>query len=325
LRPAPSSRADARPEPARLGLSAPAKLNLGLRVLGRRPDGYHLLESLFVPIDLADDVAVEVERGGPPMAAADVAIELCLRAAGDAPGAALVDAVPDDARNLVVIAARAFLERAGADLAVRRVRIRLAKRIPAGAGLGGGSSDAGAVLRALSQLVPEGPQPPELSRVALEVGADVPFFLDPRPAMVTGIGDEVTPADDVPPLSLLLVNPGQAIATAEVYALYDSITDEGRGPAGIPFRPTLGSDASRDGLARLQASGNDLDEAAARLCPAITTLRNRLHELGASRVGMSGSGATLYGVFASENEAIGALERAGFEPPVWARVARTLG
>ena len=152
---------------------APAKLNLGLRIVGRRPDGYHELESVFAPIDLADELAIEIEEHsrGP----AEVELEL----AGADPE------VPGGASNLAARAAREFLAAAGLRA---RVRIALAKRIPAAAGLGGGSSDAGAVLRALAGRWPAALRRDALAALALGLGADVPFFLDPRTALVGGIG-----------------------------------------------------------------------------------------------------------------------------------------
>ena len=332
-----ASRPEPVPEPARLELSAPAKLNLGLRVLGKRPDGYHLLESLFVPIDLADDVEVEVERHERGRHSGDATIDLKVsageRVSADEqePAWPSSEAVPADGRNLAVIAAAAFLRQAVAsprgplaegEAGVRSVRIQLRKRIPAGAGLGGGSSDAGAVLRALSRLVPEGPSGTDLERIALEVGADVPFFLDPRPALVTGIGEKVQPTDGLPPLSLLLANPGLCVSTAEVFAVYDALTAP---KPGSTLRPPSKLGADRDALTRLQACENDLEAAAIRLCPPLARLRNRIHGLGATRVGMSGSGATVYGVFANVAEARAALKSAAFEPPIWARVTRSLG
>ncbi|MGH7907565.1 MAG: 4-(cytidine 5'-diphospho)-2-C-methyl-D-erythritol kinase, partial [Candidatus Binataceae bacterium] len=141
---------------------APAKINLYLRVVGRRDDGYHLLDSVMLPLSLHDEIALEMR---------------------DARGSAISlncddPAIPADGRNLAVRAAAAFMEEFGirAD-----VSLQLKKKIPAGAGLGGGSSDAAAVLRAMAAMT-RIDDPERLARVAVELGADVPFFLDPRPA-----------------------------------------------------------------------------------------------------------------------------------------------
>jgi len=152
-----------------LTLSAPGKVNFGLRILGRRADGYHRLESLFLPIDLADTLQLSL-RARPGIS---------LTLAGDSEG------VPGDERNLAVRAAGAFLAEAGSD---RGVEIRLEKRLPAPGGLGGGSSDAGAVLRGLEELMPGAVSRARLGSLALRLGADVPFFLAPAPALVGGVG-----------------------------------------------------------------------------------------------------------------------------------------
>ena len=176
---------------------APAKINLGLRIVGRREDGYHLLESLFVPIDLADRVAIEPRETG----------DLEFHLESDAPG------VPVDGSNLAARAARAFLGAAGIEAGLRLV---LEKQIPVGAGLGGGSSDAAAVLRGLARIYPDAISPLELRDLALRLGADVPYFLDPKPALVTGIGEEIEPLPGIPAFSLLLVYPGVPLATSDV-------------------------------------------------------------------------------------------------------------
>ncbi len=234
-------------------LEAPAKVNLGLRIRGRRSDGYHLLESLFVPLDLSDRLRVDV---GAVVASAPRRVTLAVsgdRAAG----------VPGDDSNLAVRAAQAFLAAAGrTDLVVA---IQLEKRIPAQAGLGGGSSDAGAVLRALSALVPWAAGPEALAALALHLGADVPFFLEPRPALVTGIGERIEPAPKTPPLVLLLAHPGIGLSTAEVYAAFDALAGAltAREP-GPTVRPPEGP-LEPEALARLLE--NDLEPAALRLCP----------------------------------------------------------
>lgn len=305
---------------AALVLEAPAKVNLGLRILGRRPDGYHLLESLFAPLDLCDRLRVEIVSGHTG-AAGPVSLHVFGdRAAG----------VPSDGSNLVVRAAKAFLGAAGRhDVAVH---VALEKRVPSPAGLGGGSSDAGATLRALATLLPRAVPPPALASLALRLGADVPFFLDPRPAMVRGIGEQLEPLSGMAPLALVLVNPGIGLSTKDVYEVHDrltaALTNPGPGPTVRPPEGPLEPEM----LARLLE--NDLEPAALRLCPPIARLRRRIAEAGAVAVGMSGSGPTLFGVFedmASAGRAASVMEgEAGREmgprsgPTVWVRVATTV-
>lgn len=300
--------------PARLRLAAPAKVNLGLRVLGRRDDGYHLLESLFVPLDLADWLELAPAPG---------ARGIRLRVHGPRAGG-----VPTDATNLAVRAAAAFHEAAG--LGTPGLELVLEKHVPAQAGLGGGSSDAGAVLRGLARLHPGALAPEALAALALRLGADVPFFLAPGPARVGGIGERITALGDVAPLHLLLVHPGVGLATGEVYAAHDALsgarpaalTAPEAGPSLSPPSPSLSREALARHLGALLA--NDLEPAALRLCPPLARLRRRIADLGALAVGMSGSGPTLFGVFPDAASAREAAERAGFAPPVWCRVARTL-
>ena len=301
--------------PRSVSLLAPAKLNLGLRIVGVREDGYHRLESLFVPLDLADELTVSARPGNP----AGLVFAL-LGEATEAPG---------DAQNLAARAASAYLEASGLEL---QVRVELRKRVPVGAGLGGGSSDAAAVLRALDQLCPGAVPAQQLRDTALGLGADVPFFLDPCPSLVRGIGERVEPAAGIPSLPVLIVNPGVSLATAAVYAEFDRLAGT-LTPA--PSRPTLrplagrGSD-QRSSLdlekwlttERLQ---NDLEAPAARLLPEIRQLGERLRAAGAFAIGMSGSGATMFGVFRDQESATAGFRRAAFEAPIWARVAATAG
>ena len=162
---------------------APAKINLFLRVVGRRADGYHELDSVFVPVSLCDQVRVEIRVE--PRSAADTTIALhCDR-----------DDLPAGEKNLAWRAADAFLREFGAEIhRPRQVAIDLRKEIPIGAGLGGGSSDAGAVLRMMAALC-RVDDPSRLARVALALGADVPFFLDPHVAHVGGVGERIAPLE----------------------------------------------------------------------------------------------------------------------------------
>jgi len=285
---------------------APAKINLGLRVLCRRPDGYHELESLFVPLDLADTLEVALREAERPEVALRVSPETA--------------AVPGGPQNLAARAARAFLEAAGLRC---RVDIALAKATPAAAGLGGGSSDAGAVLQALFRHFPDALDAGALRGVALALGADVPFFLDPKPCWVRGVGEQLAPVAGLPALSLLLVNPGSALPTAEVYRAFDALHPNWRRSASPPpDGRALSAPADRAALLP-QWVENDLEAAALRLCPSIGRIRARLAGLGALAVGMSGSGATLYGIFADAAAAAAAQAAAAFAPPIWTRVATT--
>jgi len=295
-------------------------VNFGLRVLGRRPDGYHELESLFLPLDLADDVELSVEP------APRIRVELGLN--GEPAG------VPSGGDNLATRAAEGFLKAAGLQ---RSVSVRLEKRIPVAAGLGGGSSDAAAVLRGFDRKLEGALGPEALRALALSLGADVPFFLDARPALVRGVGERCEPlAAPWPGFVLVLANPGLPLSTAEVFRSYDATvaaSGGGQSPIGqVGGQSPIGQAgglsleervrAARDDPAALPGLlENQLEEAALGLCPSIGPLRERLHEAGALAVGLSGSGATVFGVFAREADARAALQR--FEAPCWARVART--
>jgi 4-diphosphocytidyl-2-C-methyl-D-erythritol kinase len=303
-------------------LRAPAKVNLGLRVVGRRPDGYHLLESLFVPLELADELRVEVRRDAPAQ------VQLQLRD----PSAQLAHD-PDLESNLATRAARAFLEAAGREAAVE---IHLEKRIPAGAGLGGGSSDAGAVLRALHAAFPTALSAPELADLALRLGADVPFFLDPRPSWVGGIGEEIEALAEFPSLVLLVATPSPALSTAAVFRRFAELR-----PELTPQPPRRRIRASRkERTAALIAAltgeraasmhtennplRNDLEAAAVTLRPDIARLRETMLLAGALTAAMSGSGPSVYGVFQDRAGAEVARSRAEWESGVELHVSGTL-
>jgi 4-diphosphocytidyl-2-C-methyl-D-erythritol kinase len=284
----------------RLSLCAPAKLNLGLRITGRRADGYHELASVFVPLELADELTIEL--GGAP------GIRLAVR--GEA-----ADGVPADSRNLAWRAAEAFSRAAGSQ---HGVALDLTKRVPSPAGLGGGSSDAGAVLRGLAALLPGAVPPAQLARIALSLGADVPFFLAPQPALVTGIGEQVAALSGLSAQPVLLAHPGVGLETGAVFAAFaaaGSLTHSGPPPnlrALLALREEAGATRahwpeSSDRLRELVV--NDLEPAAARLCPQVAKLREELTRAGARAVGMSGSGPTLYAIYATDEEAFAAAQR----------------
>jgi len=283
-------------------LDAPAKVNLGLRIRGVRADGYHLIESLFAPLDLADSVALHIEQA----AGAEVTLQV--------EGCATTPAGPD---NLAHRAARAFLKAGGLEA---RVEIGLVKRTPAAAGLGGGSSDAATVLRALQRAFPDALAPQTLEAVALGLGADVPFFLDPGPAWVSGVGELREPTPELPSLALVLANPGQPLNTAEVFRAWDALGL----PASRPLRrPHDLSRACTDPDALAGLLHNDLETAALRLCPAVGRVRQALLGAGALAAGLSGSGATCFGVFADAPAAERGLAALGAPGAGWQRLAST--
>jgi len=230
--------------------------------------------------------------------------------------------VPADERNLAHRAARSFLERAGAGCGAR---VALAKRVPSGAGLGGGSSDAGAVLRALAELLPGAVPEPELLALALDLGADVPFFLAPRPARVSGIGEVVAPQDGLPALPVIVVHPGVSLATAEVYRAFAASAGGLTGDAPAPtFRALPLRDGALGGAGALEELvHNDLEPVATRLCPMVASLRAALRAAGALAAGMSGSGPAVYGVFEDEERRDQGLGRLSIAKPARAYATAT--
>ncbi|MGE5170529.1 MAG: 4-(cytidine 5'-diphospho)-2-C-methyl-D-erythritol kinase [Rudaea sp.] len=271
------------PQGATLVVPAPAKLNLFLHVMGRRPDGYHTLESLLVLIDLADRIEL-VDRG-------DGAIER----ENDVPG---VDACDD----LAVRAAHALREATRRDAGVS---IRVDKRIPLGAGLGGGSSDAASVLLGLNRLWKLGLSRADLMRMGLALGADVPFFLCAGAALARGIGEVLTPMS-VPSLWIALAMPAVHVSTASMFA----------SPALTATGPSGKIDVFSEGYGH-----NDLELAAVAqhrpVREAVQALRS-----ASPQARMTGSGACVFAPFWSESDAQRALSLLPAHVP--GRVVRTV-
>jgi 4-diphosphocytidyl-2-C-methyl-D-erythritol kinase len=265
-----------------LWLPARAKLNLVLRVVGRRADGYHLLETLFHALALHDDLWLARADGG----------DVALHSSADAPELA----VPAGADNLVVRALRA-LQLAVGDGAPG-FRAHLHKRIPHGGGLGGGSSDAAAALRLGNALLARPLADDRLGALASSLGADVRFFLSGGSQWGRGIGDELEVAN-VPPMHFVLVVPPFACPTAEVYRNHAALWNGGPPQGSVPAVtvPLPRDSAVRIGLA------NDLEPAAERVRPALRELRRRVADLGFPAVRMTGSGSTLFVACDSEADA----------------------
>lgn len=263
---------------------AHAKINLDLRVLGVRADGYHELRTVFQAISLHDTVEC-VAREGP------FAIEC------DTVG------VPLDRSNLVWRAAEALwrsLRRTGP---VAGVVIRLRKSIPLQSGLGGGSTDAAATLTALTRLWGVRVRPAQLTDVAATLGADVPFFLSGGTALGLGRGDEVYPLADLPRHWIVLLVPGFGVSSADAYAWYDLERDLARGGGREPQH------VPGPWPSRAAQMINDLEAPIARHHPEIDQMRTALRRAGALAAAMSGSGSTVFGLFQKRSEALAAVDR----------------
>ncbi len=259
-------------------LAAPAKLNLFLEVLRKRADGYHDLESLMLAVDLFDTLEFRNHPGG--------TIALTCNLPGLATG-------PD---NLVVRAANLLRERAGRpDLGAA---IRLTKRIPTQAGLGGGSADAAVALLALNQIWKLAQTREELAAMGASIGSDVAFFLAPPAAWCTGRGEVVTPEPVGRPLDFVLVCPPVGLATADVYRRLEAPRTPVRGDA---LRQAV---RAGDPEAVGRALFNRLEKPAFALAPAVERVRQRLSGLGSCGALMSGSGSAAFAVCRSREEAI---------------------
>lgn len=248
-------------------LAAYAKINLYLRVVGRRPDGYHEIETLFHSIRLADTLSFDAAPAGQLLFECDD------------------PAVPTDESNLVCRAAAALRAAAGGEAGAR---IRLAKRIPMGAGLGGGSSDAAATLVGLCRLWGLSLDASTLHALAAGLGSDVPFFLRGGAALASGRGELITPLPDAPPLALVLVSPPFEVSTPWAYRAWRSVPD---GPSASACREAL---ACGDLEALAAALRNDLEAGVVATHPELETIRQRLLAAGALGARMTGSGSTLF-------------------------------
>lgn len=271
-------------------VEAPAKVNLTLLVTGKRPDGYHLLDSLVAFAGIGDTIAARPAE----------ALTLIV----DGPTAASLP----EGENIVIKAARLLAEAAGVPLAAE---IRLTKRLPVAAGIGGGSADAAATLTALSRVWNLALPPERMQALALSIGADVPVCLAGRPTRMEGVGEVLTPAPALPPAWLVLVNPLVPLSTPSVFKARTA-------PFSAPD-PLTHSPADAHALAEvLAASRNDLTAPAVTLLPLVGEMLAAIAaQPDCLLARMSGSGATCFGLFADETAARAAARGLSAHQPGW--------
>jgi 4-diphosphocytidyl-2-C-methyl-D-erythritol kinase len=265
-----------------LTVYAPAKVNLSLKILGRRDDGYHLLDTCMQKLGLYDTLTLHRAGQG-----------ICLQC----PGAD----IPEDENNLVYKAAQLFLDWMAQKKGVRpSVRIVLAKAIPVAAGLGGGSSDAAATLLGLNKLLDGECPEEELFTMGLSLGADVSFFLHQAPAVrAQRIGEEMEPIASLRDCWILLVNPGFSVSTRWVYQNF-ALTEKDESGTLKNSQQVVGGLYGTD-LSLLLV--NDLERVTLTEYPALERIKNEMLGLGAEGALMSGSGPTLFGIFKDRQKA----------------------
>ena len=286
-------------------IRAPAKINLYLRVVGRRKDGYHLLDTILVPISLYDEIEIQKFKLNNHRAASSSSR---IKVTCDHP------LVPAGRKNIAFRAADLIMKAADID---QRISLHIHKNIPVGAGLGGGSSDAAAVLLALNRLFRLGYSLRKLETMGLLLGADVPFFISGRPARARGIGERLTPLAKFRRFWLVILYPGFPVSTAWTYRnLPPKLTKH---KVNTSIMPSLRSFAEiRETLV------NDLETMTIGKYPRFGLLKEQLLREGASASLMSGSGSSVFGIFANRRDAFSAFERLKKEKGVQAFLARVV-
>jgi 4-diphosphocytidyl-2-C-methyl-D-erythritol kinase len=280
------------------------KVNLLLNVLGKRPDGYHELETVMHPVDLCD--RLDFERAG---------TEIRLSCSDPR--------LPVNSKNLVYRAAALFLQSAGLN---EGIRIYLHKVIPVAAGLGGGSGNAAVTLRALNELFGFPLEPAKLVELAASLGSDIPFFLQNKPALATGRGEMITPLEFFPVLRgtyLVLVHPGFGISTPWAYEQLARFPSASRGASGLAQRLISVLQTDAEGAGR--DFYNSLEAPALRKYPLLELFQENFRENGALGTLMSGSGSTTFALARSKDAAETLLERlkGKFGAKLWTAMVKT--
>lgn len=279
---------DLRGDDFKRSIRAPAKLNLFLDVLGRRGDGFHDLETLMVPVRLADQVSLT-----PAPARQPGEILLDVRTCWPIRSPSLLPVVPAGPDNLVVKSLKLFQERSGSQFGAH---VELVKRIPMAAGLGGGSSDAAAALRLANRVWQVHWDDARLTELAAELGSDIPFFMSHGAAICRGRGERVERLPPLPPLYFVIVKPAEALGAGEVYSAHDSI---------VEHKPPIARGQLNRLIANLYLGGwhdvgmwmhNRLQAAASLLSPAVDKLRRVFAEFDFVAHQLTGSGSAYFGI-----------------------------
>lgn len=253
-----------------------AKINIGLNITERRPDGYHNIESVFYPINLQDAVEIKTIEGEEPQGGYKLKVS-----------GTILDGTPDD--NLVVKAYKLLRK----DFNFPAQKIHLYKHIPVGAGLGGGSSDAAAIIKMLNEKFALGLTSEKMQNYAVQIGADCPFFINNTPVFATGIGNIFTPIEfSLHGKNIILVKPDIFVSTRDAYALVKP------SPAAIPLTEAIKQPISE----WKQIITNDFEKSVFAKYPEIAAIKDKLYDMGALYASMSGSGSAVYGIFDSPIE-----------------------
>lgn len=253
-----------------------AKINIGLNITERRPDGYHNIESVFYPINLQDAVEIKTIEGEEPQGGYKLKVS-----------GTILDGTPDD--NLVVKAYQLLRK----DFNFPAQKIHLYKHIPVGAGLGGGSSDAAAIIKMLNEKFALGLTSEQMQNYAVQIGADCPFFINNTPVFATGIGNIFTPIElSLHGKTIILVKPDIFVSTRDAYALVKP------SPAAIPLTEAIKQPISE----WKQIITNDFEKSVFAKYPEIAAIKDKLYDMGALYASMSGSGSAVYGIFDSPIE-----------------------